>query len=81
MAKFIANAASYGDTIPARQQTFSDMPPSDPFWLFIERVAAHRVVSGYSDRTYRPANAVTRGQTARVIAGGFFPSCPAAARR
>ena len=78
MAKFIANAAGYADIIPATQQTFVDVPPTHPFWLFVERVAAHGVVSGYNcggpgepcpGVYFRPANAVTRGQTAKFVAG------------
>lgn len=79
VAKFVSLAAGYSDVIPAGQQTFRDVPATDVFWQAIERVVAHGVVSGYSDGTYRPANAVTRGQTAKFIAGGFFPACQAAA--
>ncbi len=77
-AKFVSLAAGYSDVIPAGQQTFSDVPPSDVFWQSIERVHAHGVVGGYSDGTYRAGNAVSRGQTAKFIAGGFFPTCQAA---
>jgi hypothetical protein len=75
VAKFVANAAGYADAIPPTHQTFADVPPGNPFWLFIERVAAHGVVGGYADNTFRPGNAVTRGQTAKFISTGFFPNC------
>ncbi|MGN6562246.1 MAG: S-layer homology domain-containing protein, partial [Thermomicrobiales bacterium] len=75
VAKFVSNAAGYQDAIPATRQTFADVPPGNPFWLFIERVAAHGVVGGYADNTFRPGNAVTRGQTAKFISNGFFPNC------
>jgi hypothetical protein len=68
VAKLIANAAGYTDTIPATRQTFHDVPSNSPFWLYIERVAAHGVISGYSDNTFRPANSVTRGQAAKFVA-------------
>ena len=42
LAKFVANAAGYADSIPPGQQTFVDVPPANPFWLFVERAAAHR---------------------------------------
>ena len=88
LAKIVANAASFNDAIPATQQTFSDIPNSQPFWLYIERVAHHGVISGYTcgvapagpcdnqNRPYfLPGNNVTRGQTAKVVANAFFPNC------
>jgi len=55
-AKFVANAAGYDEAIPSTQQTFVDVPPGSPFWLYTERVALHGVISGYSGdgRTVNP---------------------------
>jgi hypothetical protein len=75
VAKFVSNAAGYNEAVPATRQTFSDVPASDTFWLYIERVYAHGVVSGYSDRTFRAGASVTRGQTSKFIANTFFPNC------
>src|SRR5262249_36143105 len=60
-------------------QTFSDVPPSQPFYLFVETAAAHNIVSGYSDGTFRPQNNVTRGQLSKidVVAAGWPPLTPA----
>ncbi|HEX6607729.1 MAG TPA: S-layer homology domain-containing protein, partial [Chloroflexia bacterium] len=74
IAKFVSNAAVLTDSIPATQQTFADVPAANPFWLYIERAAQAGVVGGYSDGTFRPTNNVTRGQTAKFIANGFFPA-------
>jgi hypothetical protein len=74
-AKFVANAANYTDAIPATRQTFSDVPFGNTFWLFIERVYAHGVISGYSDNTFHPVANVTRGQTSKFISNAFFPGC------
>ena len=74
-AKFVSNAAGYADVIPPAQQTFSDVPPSQPFWVFVERAYLHGVISGYADGTFRPSNGVTRGQTAKFIANAFYPGC------
>jgi hypothetical protein len=79
-AKVVANAANFTDAIPATQQTFSDVPPANPFWLYIERVKVHVVISGYADGTFHPHNTVTRGQTAKFIANAFFPNCQIADR-
>jgi hypothetical protein len=74
-AKVVSIAAGYNDPIPPGQQTFSDVPTGSTFWLYIERVALHGVVSGYPNGTYRPQNPVTRGQLAKISANAFFPGC------
>ncbi len=88
LAKIDANAARYNEQIPPSQQTFSDVPPSSqPFWLWIERVALHGVISGYNCGTppagpcdpqrrpyFLPGNTATRGQTAKIVANSF-PGC------
>ena len=76
--------------ISSAQQTFSDVPNTHPFWLYIERVGpvGHGVVNGYSCGQppagpcdaqqrpyYLPSNDVTRGQTTKFIANAFFPNC------
>ncbi|MEO8288985.1 MAG: S-layer homology domain-containing protein [Chloroflexota bacterium] len=76
IAKVAAIAANYNDPIPPTRQTFSDVQPNSTFWLYIEQVALHGVVSGYTDGTYRPQNPVTRGQIAKISANTFFPECP-----
>ncbi len=80
IAKIDAIAAGYSDSIPPARQTFLDVPPGSPFWVYIERVALHGVVSGYDDGTYRPGNNVTRGQASKIVANTFFPSCAPPAR-
>ena len=86
----MAGAANYVDVIPATQQTFHDVPSSNVFWVFIERVALHGVVSGYTcggsgepcpGLFFRPGNPVTRGQTAKFISNAFFPGCVTRLRR
>ena len=80
VTKFVVNAASLSDPIPDTQQTFADVPPSHPFWLYIERLAARGNISGYScggagepcdaqNRPYfRPGANLTRGQLAKIVA-------------
>jgi hypothetical protein len=74
-AKIVSITANYNDPVPPQQQTFTDVPPNSTFWLYIERIALHNVVSGYPDGTYRPNNPVTRGQLAKIAANAFFPGC------
>jgi hypothetical protein len=47
--------------------TFSDVPPTDPFFPYIETAYQQGVISGYSDGTFRPQNNVTRGQLCKIV--------------
>ncbi len=47
---------------------FSDVPPSNPFYIYIENAYAHNIIDGYSDGTFRWGNDVTRGQIAKIVA-------------
>jgi hypothetical protein len=90
LAKISSNAAGWTDPIPSGQQTFADVPPTQPFWLWIERHAIRDIISGYDcggpgepcdpqNRPYfRPNNDVTRGQAAKILAGaaGFQEPVP-----
>jgi hypothetical protein len=65
-AKMLVGAMGWTVLTPATS-TFSDVDRD--FWAygFIETAAAHGVISGYSDGTYRPSSGVTRGQLAKMI--------------
>jgi hypothetical protein len=87
LSKIVSNAAEFADT-PAGQ-TFEDVPPSSPFYPFIERLTTRGVMSGYpcggagepcggGNRPYfRPGDNVTRGQASKIVANTFFPECAA----
>jgi hypothetical protein len=81
LSKIDAEVAGYNDNVPSTRQTFSDVSVSNPFWVYIERVALHNVVSGYSDGTFRPNNNVTRGQSSKIVSSTFFPGCTSPPRR
>jgi hypothetical protein len=78
MAKIVANAAGILDPIPPNRQTYTDVPPSHPFWVYIERLSVHGIVGGYADGTFRPDNWVTRGQMTKFAsnAAGFNEPIP-----
>jgi guanyl-specific ribonuclease Sa len=78
----------YAEPIPSTQQTFADVPQGNPFWVFIERVSLHGVISGYTcggvgepclppqNRPYfRTYGNATRGQSAKIVANTFYPGC------
>ncbi|HET9494116.1 MAG TPA: S-layer homology domain-containing protein [Chloroflexia bacterium] len=89
LTKIVSNAAAFSDAVPEAQQTFTDVPPTHTFWLFVERLLMNRpdVMSGYTcggagepcdteNRPYfRPNNPLTRGQTSKIVANTFFPGC------
>jgi hypothetical protein len=50
--------------------TFSDVPPTNPFYTYIETAALHDIVDGYDDGTFRPFNQVTRGQLCKITVLG-----------
>jgi len=71
----IHHYASYADMAAGAQcSPFTDVPPDH--WAYPEIVAAHQagIVFGYSDRTYRPYDPVTRAAmavfVARALCGG-----------
>jgi len=83
-AKIVASAANYNE--PPAGQTFEDVPPSHPFYQWIQRLAARGIMGGYTcggpgepcvnNRPYfRPNNLVTRGQSAKIVANAFYPNC------
>jgi hypothetical protein len=82
VSKIVAESAGFTEAVPSTQQTFTDVPPSGTFWLWIERLSTQGIVSGYAcggpfepcvspgDRPYfRPNNNVTRGQLSKITSG------------
>ncbi|HEX9990047.1 MAG TPA: SBBP repeat-containing protein [Chloroflexia bacterium] len=73
---------------PLGSQTFEDVPPTYPFYEWIEGMAVEGIISGHpcggegepcvaplNRPYYRPASNVTRGQSAKIVANSFFPEC------
>jgi S-layer homology domain len=86
IAKVVSNAAGLGGDPGA--QIFEDVPPAHTFYLWVQRLAAYGIMSGYpcggpgescvlpANRPYfRPSGPTTRGQTAKIVANAFFPTC------
>ena len=46
---------------------FTDVPTGDLFFCFVETAFSHGIISGYSDGTFRPANAATRAQICKIV--------------
>jgi subtilisin-like proprotein convertase family protein len=73
LSKIVSNAAGYNDQPTG--QSFSDVPPDSPYYLFIERLVSRGIIGGYSDGTFRPNNNATRGQIAKIVSNAYFPNC------
>ncbi len=78
LSKMVVGA--FGFSEPVSGQVFEDVPASSTFYQFIGRIAGRGIISGYpcggsgepclppGNRPYfRPGNAVTRGQTAKIV--------------
>jgi hypothetical protein len=76
IAKIVSNSAGFRD--PVRGQTYRDIPPTETFYDYIERLSKRGVIGGYSDDTFRSDALTTRGQAAKMVANTFFPICPEA---
>jgi len=46
---------------------FSDVPPSNTFYTYVETSYHHNIISGYADGTFRWGNNVTRAQLSKVL--------------
>lgn len=49
--------------------TFSDVPPGSEVGSAVASLVERGVISGYQDGTYRPNEAITRAQAAKILAG------------
>jgi hypothetical protein len=67
LAKMVVLAAGFPLVLPAGAPHFSDVPPDQPFYRYIEVAWSHNVVSGYQDGTFQPSALVTRAQLAKMI--------------
>ena len=88
LSKVVSNAAGFSD--PTGGQTFEDVPPSNPFYQFVERMASRGIMSGYpcggpgepcgsGSRPYFRVNSnATRGQIAKIVsnAEGYSDNPP-----
>jgi hypothetical protein len=86
VSKIVSNAVGFGGDPTG--QTFTDVPASNPFYLWIERLAARNIIGGYPCGTlpeepcdsqnrpyFRWGLPVTRGQASKIAANSFFPDC------
>ncbi|MDQ6693345.1 MAG: hypothetical protein M3014_02855 [Chloroflexota bacterium] len=85
IAKIVSNARGFNDPVPPGTQTFADVAPDSPFWLYVERLRINgSVISGYAcgavgepcpGTYFRPQIDASRGQVSKIVSKAFFPSC------
>ena len=85
LSKIVSNAAGFSDTPTG--QTFEDVPPTNTFYVWIERLAGRGIMGGYpcggagepcgagNKPYFRWGNNVTRGQASKIVANTFYPAC------
>ena len=66
LTKIVVMGAGWPLRNPATP-SFSDVAAGNVFYPAIETAVCHGIISGYSDRTFRPANSATRGQIAKIV--------------
>lgn len=66
LSKMIVSASAWQVVTPPTP-SFSDVPPSDWAYGYIETAKAHSVITGYSDGTFRPLYPATRAQLSKML--------------
>jgi hypothetical protein len=66
LCKIVVLAEAWPDDCPTPGH-FTDVPPTDPFFCYIETAYSHSIISGYADGTFRPGNSATRGQISKIV--------------
>jgi hypothetical protein len=81
ISKIVALASGFSDPVSA--QTFEDVPVGSTFYQYIEQMAFHGIIGGYScggagvpcglgkKRFFRPSITFTRGQLSMMVSGAF----------
>ncbi|PZS00587.1 MAG: hypothetical protein DLM69_06290 [Candidatus Chloroheliales bacterium] len=67
LTKLVVNAAHFPSYTPTNGQTFSDVPPSNVFFVSIETAHNKGVINGYPDGTFHPNNDIRRDEMAQII--------------
>ncbi len=87
ISKIDSNSAGFSDT-PSGQQ-FQDVAVGSTYYVYIYRLVSRSIMSGYACGHppagacvapgnlpyFVPNNNATRGQTAKIVSGTFFPDC------
>jgi len=78
MAVFLATAMKISNLPSPLAATFSDVPPSHPFYKFVEAIARRGITGGCGNGAYCPDSLITRGQMAVFLMKAIELSDPPA---
>ncbi len=70
LTKLVVGAAHYPLYTPTSGQTFTDVPPSNIFYAFVETAHQKGVINGYPDGSFRPNNPIRRDEMAQIVYKG-----------
>lgn len=85
LSKLVSNGAGFTD--PPGAQVYQDVPVGSTFYDYIQRLTSRSAVGGYpcggagepcgpgSMPYFRPNSTASRGQTSKIVAKAFFPTC------
>jgi hypothetical protein len=86
ISKIVSEAAGFDDN--HIMQRYEDVPTTNTFYIWIERLSSRFIMGGYpcgtvggepcgtGNRAYfRWGNTSTRGQVSKIVSGAFFPDC------
>ncbi len=68
----MVGAAHYQLYTPTLGQDFTDVPPSNVFYVSIETAYNKGVINGYNDHTFRPNNDIRRDEMAQIVYKGVI---------
>ncbi len=79
VAKMVMLAGGYDLTLPPGGPHFTDVPPQQPFYTYIEAAYRLGIISGYADGTFHPYGLISRAQLTKIVVGaqGFPLENPA----
>lgn len=83
MAAFVIRALGNANPLTPQSQRFLDVPPSSPFYAFIDDMAARQITVGCGGGNYCPSTPVLREQMSAFIIralGEFNPPAPPSQR-
>jgi hypothetical protein len=68
-------AANLPGTLPAKPQPLTDVPPTHPYYFYVQIAFARKAITIFPDGTYRPSVAATRALAMRALvnAAEFAP--------
>ncbi len=73
LTKLVVNAGGYTLITPTGgQQDFSDVPPSNVWFVTIETAYHNGIINGYPDHTFLPNNPIRRDEMAQIVYKGIL---------